>query len=49
MLIKNKTITIGNKPDLNFYRILTLAIKDCESLDGDYSLEFNIEKIKIDT
>ena len=47
-LIKNETLTLGINPDRKFYRTLKLELQDVESLDEDYSLEFNIEKFNID-
>ena len=47
-LIKNETFTKGINPDLKFYSILKLEIKDYEYLDSNHTLEFNIEKFKID-
>lgn len=47
-LIKNETFTLGVNPEQKFYRTLKLEIQDFESLDEDYSLEFNIEKFNID-
>ncbi len=47
-LIKNETIKIGINPDLKFYRTLKLELKDYENLDSNHTLEFNIEKFKID-
>jgi hypothetical protein len=47
-LIKNETFTLGVNPELKFYRTLKLELQDVESLNEDYSLEFNIEKFKID-
>jgi hypothetical protein len=47
-LIKNETIKIGINTDLNFYRKLKLELKDYENLDSNHTLEFNIEKFKID-
>ncbi|TNF48819.1 MAG: hypothetical protein EP305_04410 [Bacteroidetes bacterium] len=47
-LIKNMTFTLGKNPEQKFYRILKLEIQNPESLDSDHTLEFNIEKFKID-
>ncbi len=47
-LIKNETIKIGINTDLKFYRTLKLELKDYENLDSNHTLEFNIEKFKID-
>ena len=47
-LIKNETFTKGINPDLKFYSILKLEIKDCEYPDSDHTLVLNIEKLKID-
>jgi hypothetical protein len=47
-LIKNETFTLGINPDLKFYRTLKLELQDYENLDSDHTLEFNIEKFKID-
>ena len=47
-LIKNETFTKGINPDLKFYGELKLELQDVENLDEDYTLEFNIEKFKID-
>jgi hypothetical protein len=47
-LIKNETFTKGINPDLKFYSILKLEIKDYENPDSDYTLLLNIEKFKID-
>ncbi len=47
-LIRNETFTKGINPDLNFYSILKLEIKDYENLDSDHTLVLNIEKFKID-
>ena len=47
-LIKNETIKIGINTDLKFYRTLKLELKDYEYLDSNHTLEFNIEKFKID-
>ena len=48
MLIKNETFTKGINPDLKFYSTLKLELKDYENLDSNHTLEFNIEKFKID-
>ena len=48
MLIKNETFTKGINPDLKFYSILKLEIKDYENPDSDHTLLLNIEKFKID-
>ena len=48
-LIKNETLTLDINPERKFYRTLKLELQDVENLDEDYSLEFNIEKFKIDT
>lgn len=47
-LIKNETFTKGINPDLKFYSILKLEIKDYENPDSDHTLLLNIEKFKID-
>lgn len=47
-LIKNETLTLGINPERKFYRTLKLELQDVESLNEDYSLEFNIEKFNID-
>ncbi len=47
-LIKNETIKIGINTDLKLYRTLKLELKDYENLDSNHTLEFNIEKFKID-
>jgi hypothetical protein len=47
-LIKNETFTLGISQERRFYRILKLELQDFENLDGDHTLEFNIEKFKID-
>lgn len=47
-LIKNETFTLGVNPEQKFYRTLKLELQDVESLDEDYSLEFNIEKFNTD-
>ena len=47
-LINNETIKIGINTDLKFYRTLKLELKDYEYLDSNHTLEFNIEKFKID-
>ena len=47
-LIKNETFTKGINPDLKFYSILKLEIKDYENPDSDHTLVLNIEKFKID-
>jgi hypothetical protein len=48
MLIKNETFTKGINPDLKFYSILKLEIKDYENPDSVHTLLLNIEKFKID-
>ncbi len=48
-LIRNKTFTIGINPDLKFYSILKLEIKNYEIPDCDHTLVFNIDKFKIDS
>ena len=47
-LIKNETFTLGINPDLKFYQILKLELQDFNTLDDDYTLEFNIDKFNID-
>lgn len=47
-LIRNEIFTKGINPDLKFYSILKLEIKDYENLDSDNMLVLNIEKFKID-
>ena len=47
-LIKNETLTLGINPEPKLYRTLKLELQDVESLNEDYSLEFNIEKFNID-
>ena len=47
-LIRNETFRIGINPDLKFYSVLKLEIKDYECLDSDHTLVFSIEKFKID-
>ena len=47
-LIKNETFTLGINPERKFYNTLRLELKDVENLDENYTLEFNIEKFKID-
>ena len=47
-LIRNETFTKGINPDLKFYNILKLEIKDYENLDSNHTLVLNIEKFKID-
>ncbi len=47
-LIRNETFTKGINPDLKFYNILKLEIKDYENLDSNHTLVMNIEKFKID-
>jgi hypothetical protein len=47
-LIKNETFTLGINPEQKFYRTLKLELKDYENLDSNHTLEFNIEKFKID-
>lgn len=47
-LIKNETFTKGINPDLKFYSILKLEIKDYEYPDSNHTLVLNIEKFKID-
>ncbi len=46
-LIRNETFTIGINPDLKFYSILKLGIKDLEKSDSDHTLVLNIKKFKI--
>jgi len=46
--IKNETFTLGINPESKFYRTLKLKLQDVENLDGDYTLELNIEKFKVD-
>ena len=47
-LIKNETFTLGINQERKFYRTLKLELQDFEELNDNYSLEFNIEKFKID-
>lgn len=47
-LIRNETFTKGVNPDVKFYSILKLEIKEYENLDSDHSLALNIAKFKID-
>jgi len=47
-LIKNEAFGLGINLERNFYRILKLELQDYENLDSDHTLEFNIEKFKID-
>ena len=47
-LIRNETFTKGINPDVKFYSILKLEIKDYENLVSDHTLVLNIEKFKID-
>ena len=47
-LIKNETFTLGTNHERNFYKTLKLELQDFEELNDNYSLEFNIEKFKID-
>jgi hypothetical protein len=47
-LIKNETFTLGVNANLNYYSKLKLKLQEVENLDSDYSLEFFIEKFKID-
>ena len=47
-LIKNETFTLGINAERKFYRTLKLELQGVENLDEDYTLEFNIEKFKID-
>ena len=47
-LIRNEIFTKGINPDLKFYSLLKLEIRDYENLDSDHILVLNIEKFKID-
>lgn len=47
-LIKNETFTLGINPEPKFYQTLKLALQNFDKLEGDYSLVFNIEKLKIE-
>jgi hypothetical protein len=46
-LIRNETFTIGINPDLKFYSILKLGIKDFEKSYRVHTLVLNIKKFKI--
>ena len=48
-LIRNETFTIGINPDMKFYSILKLEIKNYEIPNSDHTLVFNIDKFKIDS
>ncbi len=48
VLIKNETFTLGINPERTFYKTLKLELHDIESLNEEYTLEFNIEKYKMD-
>ncbi len=47
-LIKNETFTLGINPDRSSYQTMKMELQDVENLDGEYSLEFNIEKFNIE-
>lgn len=47
-LIQNQTFTLGVNPVRKFYNVLKLELRDVENLDENYTLEFTIEKFKID-
>lgn len=48
LLIKNETFTLGLNPERKFYQTLKLALCKIEYLNEEYSLQFNIEKYKLD-
>ena len=48
-LIRNETFTIGINPEMKFYSILKLEIKNYEIPNSDHTLVFNIDKFKIDS
>jgi hypothetical protein len=43
-LIKNETFTLGIQTAQKFYQTLSLEIENFDSLFGDFTLEFHIEK-----
>lgn len=45
--IRNEIITLGMNPLQRYYQILKLELHDIEELDDNYTLQFNIEKFKI--
>lgn len=47
-LLKNETFNLGVNMNLKYYTKLKLKLQEVENLDSDYSLEFSIEKYKID-
>ena len=47
-LLKNETFTLGVNPELKFYRTLKLELQEVENINEDYTIEFNIEKFKVD-
>ena len=46
--IKNESFTLGIDPEQKFYHTLKLELQDYEQLDNNHSLEFNVEKFKIE-
>ena len=48
LLVKNETFTLGLNPERKFYQSLKLALCKIEYLNEEYSLQFNIEKYKLD-
>jgi hypothetical protein len=47
-LIKNESFNLGINPERKFYQTLKLELQDSEYLDNNHSLEFNVEKFKMD-
>jgi hypothetical protein len=47
-LIKNETLSMGVNANLKYYCKLKLKLQEVENLQSEYSLDFLIEKYKID-
>lgn len=47
-LLKNETFNLGVNVNLKYFSKLKLKLQEVENLDNDFSLEFFIEKYRID-
>ena len=47
-LLKNETFTLGVNKERKFYKTMKLELQEVENINEDFTLEFNIEKYKVD-
>ena len=47
-LLKNETFTLGVNTERKFYKTMKLELQEVENINEDFTLEFNIEKFKVD-